>query len=155
MNTLSWPPLLRATQRTPTALLEIGQNLLPFNSSVLQSLMSLCVLAFRIFQLCKMGISRHDENPENNRILFCSHIHESIYRKEWGKRSLEAFSYSGGNLFSQVSVGPVLLCYVYQFCPLDLHTARRCIGPCNVPKPEFWHNCKKLWYCFMWLKSQW
>lgn len=97
-----------------------------------------------LFQLSKMGISQHEESPESYRILFCSHIHETINRKKWGNGGLEAFFYSAGNLFCQVSVGPVLLCYVYQFCPLDLHTTRRYIHPYNVPKPEFWHNCKKL-----------
>lgn len=51
-----------------------------------------------------------------------------------GKGGLKALSYPGGSLFCQVSVGPVLLGYVYQFCPLGLHTSRRYL---NVPNPEF------------------
>lgn len=137
-HTLSWPPKLHPTLHTPSVLWEIRQNLLPFNSSIPQSLMSLRVSAFSISSnYAKWGFQDMKRILKIAGPLF-AHIYMNPYSVKRGKNWVQKdFSSSGKNLLCHLPVGLVLFCYVCQFCPFNVCTTRRYASPRNMLKSEF------------------
>lgn len=117
---LSWAPLLPATSAQQQCGSKLGRTYCLLQLHCPVTGVMTCLGFQHHFQLCKMGNSWQEEIPENYKSLFCSSINQFIYPK--GGKSL---SLTGGNLFFQVLVGPVLLSNIHQCFPLDPHSIRR------------------------------